>query len=251
MKSRRLQIGSVHLVIVIVLIAVVLGLLGFAFWNNFIKKTDTTSKVTPVSSSTKAAPNDITTKKFISQKYGISFAYPSNWIVSERVNTAENTDKFYSDNITVSDDQNNIVATLGTGGQVGGECDPSAPMQAISTLIDDPLSIPGINTTAHFGYTIVTKTDGTFGIGYGLNNGKLTKGDSSVQCPSMSVNYAYLVSVEGSPLVDITFGSWYAETAVDQIGLTSFATLKEAQSYADSPKFLQIEATIKSLTIAN
>ncbi|MFZ1301165.1 MAG: hypothetical protein WAQ27_01120 [Candidatus Microsaccharimonas sp.] len=47
MKSRTQQQGSaLHIVIIIVLVVALIGTLGFVFWNNFIKQTNTTQDTT-------------------------------------------------------------------------------------------------------------------------------------------------------------------------------------------------------------
>jgi hypothetical protein len=51
MKSRN-QTGSAHVVVIVILAVVVLGLVGYVFWNNFLKAKPSTSKTASATTST-------------------------------------------------------------------------------------------------------------------------------------------------------------------------------------------------------
>src|SRR3990167_4397984 len=95
MTSRSLtQKGSAHVAIVITLVIVVLGALGFVFWKNFIDKkpiakNDENSKTTDSKTTdTKSQPIDEYAgwKTYTSTRDGYSIKYPSDWIAIDETN---------------------------------------------------------------------------------------------------------------------------------------------------------------------
>ena len=98
MKKLNNQTGSAHVVIIIILIAAVLGLLGFVFWQNFIKKTSpqTTSQVTKTTATTPVSNSTTTPKAPASAVYsgsGIAFNYPgTGWQTVTPGNYPDTTD---------------------------------------------------------------------------------------------------------------------------------------------------------------
>lgn len=87
MNKRNNQLGSAHAVVIIILIVVILGLLSFVFWQNFIQKKDTTptKSVTTTtqakSVTTTPATTSTTTKSTVTSLpigiYGVEVPYDS------------------------------------------------------------------------------------------------------------------------------------------------------------------------------
>lgn len=85
-KTSLRQNGSAHVAIIIILIAALLGTLGFIFWQNFVKKSDTTNIET--SKSTDEGKDDeqkpgADTLVYRNDSIGIEFTYPKDWIKVE------------------------------------------------------------------------------------------------------------------------------------------------------------------------
>jgi len=97
-KNSQNQTGSAHVVVVVILVAAVIGLLGFVFWQNFISK-DVANTDTSI-----VAPNEI--KEVEADKYkdwgtyestrdGYSIKYPEGWIVIKETNSESDKDGPY------------------------------------------------------------------------------------------------------------------------------------------------------------
>lgn len=250
MKTRHYEKGSaVTITLVILLIVGIAAALGYVAYGKFMApKAD---EVTP------SVTQDVTTlKTFKTEKKGISFQYPADWTVSETVNDGS-TDDYYQTLVTVKNSSGKTLAQLGTNGQVGGTCPADSPYQAIETTIKNSVEL-GKFKAAAFGYTIVQRTDDTYGATFGLvknsSDMPISVGSASVQCPSMSVNYQYMIqSVDSSALGSVQFGLWYTEllngSASGGIGDLSFATLDEAKAYAETTEFQQVQAMIESIAV--
>ena len=82
-KNSQKQVGSIYVVIVIILIIALIGVLGFIFWQNFIKtKTDTvdsiaTTEIEKAPEVDKYADWDA----YESVRDGYSIKYPEGWVV--------------------------------------------------------------------------------------------------------------------------------------------------------------------------
>lgn len=246
-KYSQRKSGSAHIVIIIILIFVIVGALGFVFWKSFIKKDIVTqSTQTQIVSQQDTTPS---TKVFQSQDHDIKFSYPSGWSVVEDVD-ASNTTDWYVSSITVLNAEGSVVSSLGTGGQIGGLCSEDAPQVPIVTITKDPLELHGIGHT-NFGYTIVETAKDNYGAAFGLMKDDLPLGNDQVQCPNMSVNYRYYFSSDDKALGGMTFGAWYTETQLEGKPYVHhiFKSSDEAKAYAQSDEFKQIKKMIESLSI--
>ena len=67
MKKLNNQTGSAHVIIIIILIATVIGLIGFVFWQNFVNRP--TAKQSDTSVQQTQAPSYATEKKFLNDFY--------------------------------------------------------------------------------------------------------------------------------------------------------------------------------------
>jgi len=78
-RNSQKQSGSAPVIVVIILIVAVIGVLGFIFWQNFVKNTQDTSVVSGTSDSASTDPyKDWNTYESANNKYSIK--YPKDWI---------------------------------------------------------------------------------------------------------------------------------------------------------------------------
>ncbi len=251
-KNSLRQSGSAHIAIVIILVVAVIGLLGFVFWQNFVKNKQLDT--IPVKDSSQQETLSIT-KEFKSQDHDITFNYPANWSVVERVE-ADNTSEWYVSYVEVLNAQGKVVSSLSTGKEIGGLCAEDSALVPISTITKDSFELKGIGSV-DFGYTIVETATNNYGIAFGLiendepHDNDLQLGDDLVRCPGISVNYRYYVKSSNAALGGIIVGLWYAEAQQEGDPKTYqiFKSLDEATAYAQSDEFKQIKKMIKSLSI--
>lgn len=97
-KSLRHQSGSAHIVILIILVAAIIGSLGFVFWQNFLQPTITPQVATNAQKEEELSPEGIKNKFYSNTEY--SFKYPKvGWRVEETVADSNIiTPTVYSDN---------------------------------------------------------------------------------------------------------------------------------------------------------
>lgn len=94
--------GSAHAIVIVILILVIIGILGFVFWKNFLDKKSTVTKTNtsivskPISksiikSATTQPAVDSTAdwKTTTSPLTGYTIKYPSDWILSQGAETGE------------------------------------------------------------------------------------------------------------------------------------------------------------------
>ncbi|QQG50916.1 MAG: hypothetical protein HZB75_00185 [Candidatus Saccharibacteria bacterium] len=139
-KSSSRQIGSVHFIIIIILVVTLLGVLGFVFWQNFINKKDTvnteTNKTIDTAQNEDKSKSDMLTYR--NDSIGIEFNYPKNWIKIECDNTnIENPqNKVYfgttNDGLSIVDGKSTQLC------EVGSDFPPQMTF-SISDDIDDGL----------------------------------------------------------------------------------------------------------------
>lgn len=249
-KNSQNQIGSAHIVIIVILVLAIIGALGFVVYRNFISK-DTQSNNVPVSKNNDQREALPVTKEFRSQRHNITFKYPSSWTVVENIQVDSPPD-WYGSDVKIKNEKNEIVAMLSTGGQFGGTCDDSMPLIPTSTIIKDNLELKGV-VPVNFGYTIVETGKENFGVAFGLGEDKILTGNESVRCPGISINYRYIFNSENTSIGGMTFGLWYGESpsADNPNTYRKFKSFSEAQSFSQSDEFKKIESTIKSLNIGS
>lgn len=243
------QQGNALSVTIIIIIAVsILGVLGFLFYQNFMVKKDTVEESSQQLKPEQEVIIPAPLKEYRSKSHNISFSYPDDWSLIEQVDEW-NTDNWYVSSVKVLNVQGKEVASLGTGGQIGGLCSEDAPLIPVSTIIKDSINIEGISK-ANFGYTIIQGAPDNYGVAFGLMNDDLILGDTSERCPHMSVNYKYYIRSKDEALGGIAFGIWYGEPQVDNPNTyLAFSSFDEAKAYAQSDEFKQIKSMIGSLRI--
>ena len=80
MNKHKNQSGSAHAIIIIILIAAIIGLLGFVFWQNFIQKKDTVAPAKSAATTTTTTTPTTTTPKstmtsLVLGNYGVEVPY--------------------------------------------------------------------------------------------------------------------------------------------------------------------------------
>ena len=146
--------GSV--VEIVIIIVLVLALVGFVGWRVFdsmnSKKQDSQTGSSQSQSTGDASKQAL--KTYVSSKDGVTFSYPENWTVTDTSNN----------NVVaaiVKNSAGEVVAEFGDKVQLGGTCPETSPSYSAVTVLDESLSIKGINATAHYGYTAVQNEDAT------------------------------------------------------------------------------------------
>lgn len=80
MKQTNRESGVAHAAVVIVLVLVILGLLGFVFWQNFLQKKPAAKSSHTTAATTKRAADPYSGwKTYTNSDLGISLRYPSDW----------------------------------------------------------------------------------------------------------------------------------------------------------------------------
>ena len=109
MKKLNNQTGSAHVIIIIILIAAVLGLLGFVFWQNFAKPKDNAASSATTSTTAKTttptADPYASWLTYSSNRGGFNIKYPSDWKIFDASANGGDLVKLVSPNVTK--EQNN------------------------------------------------------------------------------------------------------------------------------------------------
>ena len=120
------QKGSIHAVVIILLVIALIGALGWIFWQNFSKKdvpTPNSSKGTS-SQATKEKSKIDTVEGSISSDFGTTliYDYPKTWKYSSEITGDKGT--AWGQTITLSSPSGNysVVYGVGQGGGLGGTC---------------------------------------------------------------------------------------------------------------------------------
>lgn len=87
MQSNKSQIGSIHAIVIILIVLTLIGAVGFVFWNNFLKETSMNEEMSDSSQSTRAEdkegvakdPYDGWSTQTSITSSGLSFKYPPEW----------------------------------------------------------------------------------------------------------------------------------------------------------------------------
>lgn len=235
--SKRLEHGNaIEVVIVVVLVLIVAGLI---IW----RLLDRGNVPSPTTDSTSQAETQVSLKEFTSQKYQIRFKYPAAWSVEEVVSENKLNDLYVSET-TVKNQSGDVVATLKTGGQLGGGCPTDSTFWDATTITDDEMKLHGVTNKTHFGYTILHE-DGAkkYSAIYGINNGELGTGVKREQCEAMGVQYAYTFS---SSIRELAAMSFSIDSMDESVAFDSFDAAKQ---YASSDNVKQVEAMVSSLSI--
>lgn len=232
MKSSHKQTGSAHAVGIVIVVLALLGVVGFVFWNNFIKSP-------PANIQTITNTN---IKTFNSKLYDISFQYPTNFTVSEDDSGVQNG--LHVIGIDIKDEYGKTVATIGTDFEGGSTCinsdDPNAPNPSnnVTVIGSQKLNIAGIDAV-YYSATILQASDTEYNLGYGLSWNTQTDGTSPVDCASVQLQGNTHLSAPSTEYGNLSFHS------ADE----SYSTLESAKAFLQTDQYKKIESMIKSLKI--
>lgn len=229
-KHSQRQTGSIHLIVIIVVVAGLLGSLGFIFWQHFIEKKNTSqTKIVQTTKPAEVKPVTHSYKTFTSPNSSLSFHYLDNWTASETTTTDTSLGT-----VTVKDSQGKTVAILQTGAQLGGTCDPAqAP---IYTTPDASLTKVGGADPVYFSLTAIPDTNGGYDVHYGLTD-TYTKTGTGTVC---SNTFYYTFSSGSNTLGGIGFGN-------DIVATSHYSSLQAVKDFIASDEYAAIKKMVSSL----
>jgi len=230
MNNLTSQRGSAHVIIIVIVSLLVLGAVGYVFWNNFIRSKDEVvsqaTSTTTTDTPTVDTKNELAYKTFTTDRYNVSFEHPETWGVAQT--TSDDSYAYVrSYDVKVSED---AQLSLSTGGQVGGTCEES------DRLTYDVVSAKAVDVKAnqpvYISYVVYPNADGTYSGTYGLTS-FYTEIKSSTGCPNTF--YLFISSVNAN-LKIMAFG-----------GTNMFATVGAAKDFVKTDTFKVIEKVLGSL----
>jgi hypothetical protein len=232
MNKNNKQSGSANLVIVIMVVVAIVGALVYACYQKFSSNSREENKAT--SNSIDSSSKEGSYKTYTTDKYNVSFQYPSDWSVSGgRVGD----DSQYQYDASVKNSAGNTVAQFQINIPGGGVCD--TPSQYF-TIESEPTSLSilayrdsvRINTTATFSFNVIKDSDGTYGAHFGL-----TDLNGGLVCEN-AFNYYIATNIDGLDLLG--FANNIIETK-------KFSSIDDARKYAKSDEYAKIKKMIMSL----
>jgi len=175
-------------------------------------------------------------KTYVTDKYNISFQYPSTWILIE-TKGADDT-SFYQRSVSINNTDISTVAEFAVGMQLGGTCDTSSKY---SVLESEPTNYSSVNYTndtvlAALSFTVIDNGDGTYGAHYGLTDNYVSLGDGMI-CRN---TFYYSIHPSISGIYGLGFGN-------SVIGTKKFSNIADAKLYMKSDEYAQIKKMILSL----
>lgn len=234
MNKKQSQSGSIHLIIVIVLVVTLIGALGFIFWQNFMQpKTSDTNSSTTASTAT---VSDITYKKYTTTgKYSVSFNYPSAWTI---VNTNNSDAPYYGRVEEIKNTEGKKVAEFGvvSAWGVGGTCDGDS-LTSYNVMESSLTKFIGVKDV-YFSSMIITNSDGTYSVKYGLNDMYKELGPESACVIAMSYAAA-------GPLADM--GVVFADSLGAHMEI-KFNNYSDAVNSLNSDEYKEIKKMILSIS---
>lgn len=152
MISTRLQKGSAHIIIIVVLILALIGALGWIFWQNFSKANDTNQRKNDKQSSVKNEPTKeklVTGRSELADSISpVTFEYPESWSLSRKSDgpIPPNSDGFSSEAITLRYQNSTLTVnySLGNGG-IGGMCLPEEQGKVVSLSYEGLPNAKGVS----------------------------------------------------------------------------------------------------------
>jgi len=242
MAKNKLQSGFAHIMIITILLAVALvGMLGFVFWQNFMQpKTTAGSKNNTNQPATKPAIKTepaVTYKTYTTDKYNISFQYPSTWSLVE--NSGQDNGYYYR-RAEISNETGDKIAGFETGVTgLGGTCGDDT--SNFTTLSSDTTKYTSTNyigakQPVNLSYTAMASASGGYDIHFGLTDSYTKVGDGK-GC----ANTFYYLFDPGLGDYGMSFGTF-------GIGTKHFTSLDLAKAYMQSNEYKSIQKMILSLT---
>jgi hypothetical protein len=225
-KQSQRQTGSAHIVIIVILVLVILGALGFVYWQNFIRK-DSVVEPMKTPSSSQATTKSVTYKTYTTDVYNVSFQYPDDWTLSDPVKSDDVDDVSRSITVTTSEGDK-VGFVVGIRG-IGGLCGDTSTYKVVDT---SSTTIPGQKPVS-FSFTLQPNGDGTYEGYYGLTDYYTSLGDIQ-SCPN---TFHYLFSPTNNDYGLIEFDA-----------KKSFADVDAANKYIATDAYKAIKKMITSLT---
>lgn len=180
MNEFNKQKGSAHIVVITALVLVVLAVLGFVFWQSFLKQDDS-EKNNQSTETTSEQAGDLLTATF-NPAFGssTSFEYPSTWKL-ERTLTGptpiDETGKQPTDElikVTSPSGNNSVEYRIYSTGGVGGTCDlDSTPYEVAQMEYDSLDTFKGVIFSQ---LTIKNNASSTYSYNIGLKRASFAQG---------------------------------------------------------------------------
>lgn len=250
----RKQQGHAGIIIVVSIVGlVVLGALGYVFWQNFINKPASTNTATTIGQLTKAGTDSTLTETGTVTYKGttLTFKYPSAWTLKKE--TA------YSNMITSPDTKADVYFTLLPPEGIGGTCDSATTQPVVDPIVSAEWSaIPAVSKvifSKHIIHYVASKSNGntndyyTFGFGAVPNTDAIKSvksGDSSCE-PFIFSQYVELKISSGAVLQANADFSALNASGPGQQKMTN--TQSDIQTQFDSDNAKTAEAIIKSISL--
>lgn len=241
------QKGSAHVVIVIVLVAALLGALGFIFWQNFMKEKPATDQTS--TNKTETTPKLLTASFNEGFKANTSFSYPENWTLERSVTGSfpvnlENGATSEEIKITSPSKKYSAHYRISAHAGIGGAC-PEEDIGVVKQVRSEPANLkPEEN---NFTEAIATNDAEKFVYYAGLMSRDVTKDTSACE-----LSFAVLTQLgdleDGTP-VDLFEASVHIEGLNDPSNLfegNGVATIAEIEAKFKDAEFNQAKAIIVS-----
>jgi hypothetical protein len=228
MNRIKSQQGSAFVIIIIILAIIVITVLGFIFWQNFIQTKETQ---TPASeTNTQQESPEVVYKTFTTDKHNVAFQYPESWTVEETYSD----DRFltlYSRTYTIETDTGNeFKLSMGSQG-IGGTCGES-DLRSRHVLEAEPVDVEA-KESAFLSYIVYEDEEGNYVGRYGLTD--VFKEVKDYQgCPNTF--YVFIKSTN-SELALMGFG-----------GSKEFSSFDNAKQFMNTDDYKAIKKAISSLT---
>lgn len=241
MNKKQSQSGFAHLAIIIVLVVVLLGTLGFVYWQNFMQpKTDTTETINSTITNTY--------KTYADEKYNYSFKYLDKWTLGP-IRGGYPGDQYINRNMDVKNENGEVVATLIVGvDSLGGMCGGPDTTWPVRTVLDfEPSSIAAEKpVTFSFIVTPTKDSAGSYSASYGLTDKYTRLGVFEKDCLGYILFTANTIKDNlGSGRV-ISFGDYY--TLSDENHNKRFDTIDDARKYIESNEYKEIKKMLLSFS---
>ena len=245
LRTHKSESGSAHLVLVIILVLIILGLLGFVFWQNVLHKK--VSSTTPSASTSKSTQPSVTSaiswKTFSDKLYGISFQYPSTWkvkVLNEQplVNALPNL------NVEVTNSDGDKIGQLETTFQGGQTCDNTVHI-TLQTLDRTPLILAGETEPSVYTAEIYSDSVNNTFLVYGISavsHAPTTNGTITTTCDDSQTIFARI------PIGGVQMSTPYNNVSFQ--GKTSYQDTASAQAFLSSSDYKLASHMIQSLTTA-
>jgi hypothetical protein len=226
-KTSSKQSGSAHVVIIVILVIALVGMLGFAFWKNYMNKDDTKKVETGTSVKKEDTPKPITYKTYQTDTHPVSFRYPDTWSLENA--KADNNYGFHR-SVDVKTDRGDVVS-FSTGGQgIGGTCGSENNFKyEVTEVVSSTLKTP---TPTVLSYTVISNKDGSYDARYGLTPMSFIALGQGETCM-----YYYLFDSGSEVYHLMAFG-----------GTKHFASIDDAKKFVSSDEYASIKKMILSLS---